>query len=810
MMPTNTHMPTALQEVEAAAWRAIRAVPPAWPLDATVAVNPYLGQSCLDLASAGARVGRVYGAAVTMPGAWYADRIARGEIDLEDLRAVLNDAPASIRRMGADGLASAARSLLADPAPLRTVADLAAQLMRQDWPGVLLDRLTAWAAGYFDVGQAMWRAPRASSAFASWRLNAMHDLTPEILGVPGFAAFVADAPDTPAVALTRAVASLGLEPDALELYFHRALASTGGWAQLARQTLWQAELDGQGDDTALALLAARVIWDEALLLTGGEGLRARWASDRRRFAEPVIPSEAELGLATLQAAHERAAQRRLFASLDGRPRPPASTRPAMQAAFCIDVRSEVFRRALESVDEGIHTLGFAGFFGLGLEHRRFASDAPERRLPVLLNPPLRTTAAPEQGSSDWKARIVDRGVRAWGRFKLAAVSSFAFVEASGPYYAARLLADSLGLPSKLKRSEPAPRLAHPLSLDAKAAAAEAVLRAMSLTGDFAPLVLLVGHGARVTNNPHASALQCGACGGHAGDVNARLLARLLNDAAVRGALARRGIAIPQDTLFVAGLHDTTSDKVELFADDGLINGHREDISRARVWLLAAGRLARLERLGRIPGAATESSLLRRGGDWAEVRPEWALAGCQAFIAAPRASTRGADLAGRAFLHDYVWRKDDGFAVLELILTAPVVVASWISLQYYGSTVSPDVFGSGNKLLHNVVGGVGVLEGGTGPLRVGLSRQSVHDGQAFVHDPVRLSVCIAAPREAITAILRRHDGVRALFDHGWLSLVTLDDSGQAVDRYRPGLDWAPVNSGPPAPRTRAGAPAIACP
>ena len=52
-------------------------------------------------------------------------------------------------------------------------------------------------------------------------------------------------------------------------------------------------------------------------------------------------------------------------------------------------------------------------------------------------------------------------------------------------------------------------------------------------------------------------------------------------------------------------------------------------------------------------------------------------------------------------------------MLELILTAPVVVASWISLQYYGSTVAPDVFGGGNKLLHNVTGGIGVVEGNGG-------------------------------------------------------------------------------------------------
>jgi uncharacterized protein YbcC (UPF0753/DUF2309 family) len=89
-----------------------------------------------------------------------------------------------------------------------------------------------------------------------------------------------------------------------------------------------------------------------------------------------------------------------------------------------------------------------------------------------------------------------------------------------------------------------------------------------------------------------------------------------------------------------------------------------------------------------------------------------------------------------FLHDYDWRADEGFGVLELILTAPVVVASWIGLQYYGSVVAPEAFGGGNKLLHNVVGGVGVLEGNGGVLRAGLPWQSVHDGERLMHEPHR--------------------------------------------------------------------------
>jgi uncharacterized protein YbcC (UPF0753/DUF2309 family) len=199
-------------------------------------------------------------------------------------------------------------------------------------------------------------------------------------------------------------------------------------------------------------------------------------------------------------------------------------------------------------------------------------------------------------------------------------------------------------------------------------------------------------------------------------------------------------------------------------------------------------MARSERALRLPRAATGQNIVGRSRDWSETRPEWALAGCKAFIAAPRARTAGVGLEGRAFLHDYDWRTDPNFGVLELIMTAPVVVASWISLQYYGSTVSPDVFGGGNKLLHNVTGGIGIVEGNGGLLRAGLPWQSVHDGSKLVHEPVRLAVCIEAPREAMSAILERNPGVRALFDNRWLHLFALDEAGRLAWRYTGNLSW----------------------
>ena len=516
----------------------------------------------------------------------------------------------------------------------------------------------------------------------------------------------------------------------------------------------------------------------------------------------MTAGEAEIVDEILQEAAERAAQRSLADTLSAPAPEIDSVRPVLQAAFCIDVRSEVFRRALEAVDPTIRTLGFAGFFGISARHRAFASDVEELRLPVLLNPSVTSSSDGRDGATrDLAARYAARATRAWGRFKLAAVSSFAFVEATGPVYVAKLLRDALGLNTTPVPNDPMPRFDPELDLERRTGAAETVLRAMSLTQGFARAVVLAGHGANVVNNPHGSGLQCGACGGYSGEVNARLLASLLNDSQVRTGLVERGIVVPEDTIFVAALHDTTTDTVTLYDQEPDAPDRAADLKQVRHWLAAAGTVTRGERALRLPRASNESNIAGRARNWAEIRPEWALAGCKTFIAAPRSRTSGRSLEGRAFLHDYDWKQDSerGFGVLELIMTAPVVVASWISLQYYGSTVAPEAFGSGNKLLHNVVGGIGVFEGNGGRLRAGLPWQSIHDGKDYVHEPLRLSVCIEAPREAMSDILSRHEAVRALFDNRWLHLFAMDEEGRLAFRYIGDLQWAPIDT--PAPVSR---------
>lgn len=766
-----------------AAEAAARAIPPAFPLEATVAVNPFLGQTGEDLALASARLARVAGVRLTLPRADYAAKVASGSITDEDLADALIACASPLKPADLAALKGRLHAPSPDVQALLTLADLAARATGRDWPAVIGRTVGLWAAGHFDRGQALWTPAPGQGAFAAWRAWASHDLTPEAAGLSGFCAHVASAPDTAERALLRACETLGITEAAAETVFHRLLVDLAGWAQHARWLLWQAELAGQSDTTLIDLLAIRLIWEEALFAHAPQ-VEGDWARTLVTHAQPLAPTPDQVTDAILQEAAERAQQRRLGAMLTGTEPGGAVASPNLQAAFCIDVRSEVFRRALESVDAGIATIGFAGFFGLPVSHRGFGSDVAEAHLPVLLNPGLSSCsmAAPEVEQA---ARITARTARALGRFRQAAVSSFAFVEAAGPVYGWKLAKDALGLGAKGPGADPAPQLDVALTPAQKAANGAAVLKAMSLTGGHARLVLLLGHGAQAANNPHESAYHCGACGGYTGEVSSRLLAALLNDPETRAGLPGLGIDLPADTLFVAGLHNTTTDDITLYTDSPAPD-HAADLAQAWRWLAAAGGLARAERALRLPGA-TAATIAARAANWAEVRPEWGLAGCAAFIAAPRRATRHADLGGRAFLHCYDWQADAGFGTLELILTASVVVASWISLQYYGSAVAPSAFGGGNKLIHNVTGGIGVIEGNGGRLRAGLPWQAVHDGAGLVHDPLRLSVMIEAPQAAIADVLARHDGLRALFDNGWLHLIALE-SGRIAARYRAGLAW----------------------
>ena len=75
----------------------------------------------------------------------------------------------------------------------------------------------------------------------------------------------------------------------------------------------------------------------------------------------------------------------------------------------------------------------------------------------------------------------------------------------------------------------------------------------------------------------------------------------------------------------------------------------------------------------------------------------------------------------------------------------------------------------------------MFEGNGGDLRIGLPLQSLHNGERWMHETLRLSVYIDAPAEAIAEIASRHEVVRQLIDNNWLYLFRIDDERGKVEQ-----------------------------
>ena len=69
-------------------------------------------------------------------------------------------------------------------------------------------------------------------------------------------------------------------------------------------------------------------------------------------------------------------------------------------------------------------------------------------------------------------------------------------------------------------------------------------------------------------------------------------------------------------------------------------------------------------------------------------------------------------------------------------------------------------------------------------------QSVHDGQTQRHTPLRLSVFIEAPREAIDAVMQAHAVVQQLVGNGWLHLLRIEPQGSRIEAWRQGR-WVDI-------------------
>ena len=512
--------------------------------------------------------------------------------------------------------------------------------------------------------------------------------------------------------------------------------------------------------------------------------------------------------------------------------PLGEERPLAQGIFCIDARSESFRRHLEAQGP-YETFGYAGFFGVPMSHVAFDRHDHLALCPILLTPKSEVVEVPRVGQNEAQ-RSYFSGTR-WHQLshhlfhdlKHNPIASFMLIDVLGIFFSLGLVGKTLfrttfdtlkngfhhwlGNPvvthipvdrssEKMENGSSLGQLAQGFTLQEQADFVEGGLRVIGLTKNFGRFVMVCGHGSQSDNNPYYAALDCGACGGSHGDPNARVFAAMANNLDVRAILKEHGLVIPEDTWFLPAKHNTTTDRVTMFDLVDIPASHGEDLGLLIKDLEQAGTHQAVERCGRIPGAPTEVSpqeawkhVRTRSMDWANSRPEWGLSGNAAFLIGRRALTKGLDLGGRVFLHSYDPGSDPEGSLLEKIMTAPLIVGELINLTYYFSAVDPWAYGSGSKVIHNMVGGIGVMLGSQSDLQKGLPLQSVNDGARHYHEPMRLLAIIEAPPDRIRSIIQKHSLLQHVFHHQWMNLMALDPDSNIFSRYLPDSTWEPLTA-----------------
>ncbi|MGN6396012.1 MAG: DUF2309 domain-containing protein [Mucilaginibacter sp.] len=665
-----------------------------------------------------------------------------------------------------------------------------------------VNRLTIkWLQAFFDEGQSTIGMPLRDSGLLNSTLSLFRFDKQVHKNNKHKIKWLEQCPEEPEALIAEALLFLEIEEHHRELFLTLMLTTLPGWASYIQYRAgWANGPDTtqqqhviQSEYLAFRLALTWLIWPEAKELIKWHN-KALIEADQHNTYNTIVGAE---------KAYQQALLKQVCESRPNQKKKKADA----QLVFCIDVRSEPFRRAIEA-QGNYETFGFAGFFGLPVSISNPVTGDSYSSCPVLLKPAYNIAGIPncdDQLCKQGNSRL--RGVKKlYQSLKYTFTTPFSLVEAigaaSGLWMALRSLAPAASdlIQSKLKKAV-APDYSIIPNIDAiptrqQAAFSAGVLKMMGLTENFAPLVVFCGHGSSTENNAFATALDCGACGGRHGGPNAQALAKILNTKEVRTELREQGIEISNDTLFVAAEHNTTTDEVEIYAEQ-LPACFGESLNNLKEALRLAkneNTLRRSFQMGSYTNAKrAQKAVTVRAKDWAEVRPEWGLAGNASFIVGPRWLTENVNLESRSFLHSYEWEKDPNGTSLTSILTAPVVVGQWINAQYLFSTLDNVAFGAGSKVTKNITGKIGIMQGNASDLMTGLPLQSVfRSDDVPYHTPIRLSVIVYSPRVRIERIVAQHESLQNLFANAWLHMICYDPNDQQKYRLNSDLNWVKIN------------------
>ncbi|RYZ00113.1 MAG: DUF2309 family protein, partial [Comamonadaceae bacterium] len=390
------------QMIEISCAQACRTIAPAWPLDRAIAVNPHwerVHRTVREVAARMAVLGevRVFPPREMLREAWQAGRITDADLVAALAQLAGTQAPGLDAKRAVAALHETP-ALPRLPLLIDVLDDDPQGRHRLPWRQAVTHQVSQVCAAYFDAHQADWQPQRDGGLYAFWRETLMHDHSIGVLmGLPEISRGLAALPTTRIDAERWVLRRIGLPEDRWADYLEAVLLTVNGWASWCAYLGWEARLAGRDDPHLRELLAIRLAWGAILLECCDDtaAQRAFAALQVEWEHAPALLAQAHRTLLVDEAwqlafeiGYQRELARRLSTGASVPPTVAGHDRPVpeVQAAFCIDVRSEPLRRAIEASCPAVQTIGFAGFFGLPIAYTPLATSARRPQLPGLLAP----------------------------------------------------------------------------------------------------------------------------------------------------------------------------------------------------------------------------------------------------------------------------------------------------------------------------------------------------------------------------------------------------------------------------------------
>ncbi|MDN3687574.1 YbcC family protein [Cyclobacterium jeungdonense] len=471
---------------------------------------------------------------------------------------------------------------------------------------------------------------------------------------------------------------------------------------------------------------------------------------------------------------------------------------SFQGLFCIDDREYSFRRHLENVATDCDTYGTPGYFGVEFYFQPEDGKFHTKACPAPVDPGFlikekgrkngfkKDIHYTKHSHSLFRGWLISNTFGFWSALRLfvnifkpgispATAYSFSHMDKHAQLGIEYQGKEEAGLKVGFEVAEMVTRVRN-------------VLKSIGLTENFAPIVYIVGHGGSSVNNPYYAGYDCGACAGRPGAVNARVFSYMANKPEVREKLKEEGITIPESTIFIGAMHDTTRDEIEFYEEDisdspqALLHEENKPLFHKALSLNAKERSFRFDTVNsQWDQEKIHQEVKKRSVSLFEPRPEWNHTANALCIVGRKGLYKHLYLDKRPFINSYDCSQDPDGKYLMNILSAAVPVCGGINLEYYFSRVDQQKLGAGTKLPHNVVGLFAVANGIDGDLRPGLPSQMVE-----IHDPVRILFIIEHDPDVVLRVIQSNPSVYEWIANEWVLLTVKNPENGMIYRFREGI------------------------